>query len=178
MSEGRDPSPDDLLGEIWMEISGWPGYEVSNQGNVRFQGELRTLTTRSNGYRVVGLWHRITKKAKAFRVNVLVCHAFHPDTYFEGAYSLHKNHIRDDNRAANLYWGTQARNIRDMVEAGRATTGGRNNTSKLDWEKAKEIRRLHTEEGVSGRQLGIMFGVNTQTINCLLRGETWKESIC
>lgn len=157
--------------EEWRQISDWPGYEVSSLGRVRFEGTVRTLTQKANGYTVVGLWCRETRAGKTARVNVLVCHAFHPETYFKGAYACHKNHIRHDNREVNLYWGTQAQNMGDMVKAGREVRP----SAKLDWDRVREIRRLHAEEGISGRQLGIRFKVNTQTINCLLRGETWKE---
>jgi DNA-binding transcriptional regulator YiaG len=47
--------------------------------------------------------------------------------------------------------------------------------AKLDMGKAREIRRLHSEEGVSGRELAKRYGVEASTITQLLRGVTWRE---
>ena len=162
--------------EEWRDVEGWPGYQVSSHGRIAFQGELRKATKKDNGYYVVGLWHRATKEVKTARVNVLVCHAFHSEDYFEGAYALHKDHNRANNWADNLYWGTQKQNMTDMVEAGRDTSGGRNKTTKLDWDKVREIKRKKAE-GALTKDLSREYGVRVQTLNFIFRGETWKEPI-
>ena len=41
--------------------------------------------------------------------------------------------------------------------------------------KAREIRRLRSEEGVSARELAKRYGVEVSTITQLLRGVTWRE---
>lgn len=46
---------------------------------------------------------------------------------------------------------------------------------KLDMATAREIRRLRSEEGVSGRELAKRYGVEVSTVFQLLRGETWRE---
>ena len=160
--------------EEWRDIEGWPGCQVSNLGRVKSQGNLHTPTFKDSGYLVVGLWHIITKKKQTFRVNRLVCMAFHPETYFEGAYSLHRDHNRANNREDNLFWSTQQQNLSDMVAADRAPTGTRSGTAKLTWDIVREMRR-RAFLGETGASLGREYGVNTQTVNCVLRGETWKE---
>lgn len=156
--------------ENWLPIDDWPGYEVSSLGQVRQGNTLLKQTLRPEGYLVVGLWQGSPRKKTTARVNRLVALAFHKDTYFEGAYCLHRDHNRANNHEDNLYWGTQARNIQDMVEAGRVTRS----TVKLDWDKVREIRR-RAALGEKGSVLGREMGVNTQTVNCVIRGETWKE---
>lgn len=163
-----------MMDERWLPIEGWPGCSVSNLGHVSSQGKLHTLTERPNGYLVVGLWHIESGAKRTFRVNRLVCEAFHKDTYFEGAYSLHRDHDRSNNKADNLYWGTQQKNLAEMVKAGRDPRGTASGTAKLDWDKVREIRR-RAALGEKGSVLGREFGVNTQTVNCVIRGETWKE---
>ena len=156
--------------EKWLPVDDWPGYEVSSFGQVRQGSTVLKQTLRPEGYLVVGLWQSSPRKKVTARVNRLVALAFHKDTYFEGAYCLHKDHNRANNHEGNLYWGTQARNIQDMVEACRVTRS----TAKLDWDKVREIRR-RAALGEKGSVLGREMGVNTQTVNCVIRGETWKE---
>ena len=47
--------------------------------------------------------------------------------------------------------------------------------SKLSLELAREIRRLHAEEGLSQRDLAKRFGVSQPCIGGVLRGETWRD---
>lgn len=46
--------------------------------------------------------------------------------------------------------------------------------SVLDWDKAREIRRLHAA-GISTKDLAARYGVARITIQQLLAGRTWKE---
>ncbi len=48
---------------------------------------------------------------------------------------------------------------------------------KLDLATAREIRRLHSEEGVGAPELAKRYGVALSTMYQLLRGETWREPI-
>ncbi len=49
--------------------------------------------------------------------------------------------------------------------------------NKLDMATAREIRRLHSEEGVGAPELAKRYGVAVRTIYQVLRGETWREFI-
>jgi hypothetical protein len=103
--------------------------------------------------------------------------AFHADTYFEGAHALHKNHVPDDCRAENLYWGTHQQNMQDMVEAGRA--GGPKHEghgmAKLDWAKVREIRARYAA-GETQVALGKEFGVGNTQISHIVLNKVWKET--
>ncbi len=48
---------------------------------------------------------------------------------------------------------------------------------KLDLATAREIRRIHLEEGVGAPELAKRYGVALSTMYQLLRGETWREPI-
>jgi hypothetical protein len=46
---------------------------------------------------------------------------------------------------------------------------------KLDMGMAREIRRLHSEEGVGRSELAKRYGVVPSTITQVLQGVTWRE---
>lgn len=113
--------------EEWRAVPGYEGaYEVSNLGAVRsldrvtdrgrrWKGRAMTPSPMRNGYLIVTLWK--DGKQKSPLVHRLVLAAFvgpAPD----GCESLHANGARDDNRLANLSWGTHAQNQADQLAHG------------------------------------------------------------
>jgi len=95
--------------EEWLEIEDYPGYFVSNQGNLRGvrwpDRNMKLTKNKTTNYRQVSCG-RDTK----FDVHRLVANAFceNPNNY---NVVDHINHIRDDNRAENLRWVTQSENV-------------------------------------------------------------------
>ena len=101
---------------------------------------------------------------------------------------------------AHLFLGTQADNMRDMVQKGRQGSlvhperlargdrhgsrlhperlnpprGERHRSAKLTWAQVAEIRRLYAAGYITQQQLADQFGVALTTINPLLRGKTWR----
>jgi hypothetical protein len=59
----------------------------------------------------------------------------------------------------------------------RACVGERNGRSKVTWELAREIRRLHAE-GMSGYALARQCQLNAGTVRSIIREETWREVDC
>lgn len=49
--------------------------------------------------------------------------------------------------------------------------------TKLSLEKAREIRRIHEEQGIGAWRLAKMYGVAKGTITFILTGQTWKEPV-
>ena len=99
----------------WRNVSTWPEYEVSDDGQVRRSGHLLAQRPNDYGYMRVDLWRRPRRASKL--VHVLVCEAFHgprPD----GLEARHLNGDQLDNRADNLAWGTRSRNMLDAVKHG------------------------------------------------------------
>jgi transposase-like protein len=90
---------EDLEGEVWKEILGYPNYYVSNLGRVRHSNRLLTpsLNVRSHRY-YVGI------KDKNMQLSRLVGFTFLADSYKDGYTIDHLNNNPRDNRAINLEW--------------------------------------------------------------------------
>ncbi|UUG70009.1 HNH endonuclease [Arthrobacter phage Zucker] len=111
----------------WRPIPGWEGYyEVSDAGEVRsvdritthgqrFKGKMLALNPGPNGYTVVALYRGGVRTADT--VHRLVLLAFRgpcPDDHEV----CHRSGRRDDNRLANLYYGTHSQNSLDKLAHG------------------------------------------------------------
>lgn len=166
--------------EDWRACVGFPGYEVSNFGNVRSLD--RTVTTANGsertckgqplkprrtpeGYLVASLsiggikWHKL--------VHVLVAHAFLGEPP-DGAEVHHINRKRGDNRAANLEYKEGSAHLSEHF------TGENNPAAKLSDAKIATLQRL-IHEGKSQRQIALILQVNQSTICRAATGTTWKH---
>ena len=97
--------------EIWLPIKSHKRYyEVSSLGRIRNKatGKMLTKTVFSNGYSYVKLSYI---KRKNYKVNRLVAVAHVPNP-FKGRICNHRNYIKTDDRASNLEWISQKRNVR------------------------------------------------------------------
>lgn len=118
------------MNQEWRRVLDFPGYEVSDQGEVqsldrvvqhglygasRQRGRILALTTMPSGHKQVGL----NREGKAYRkqVHKLVLEAFEgpcPD----GMEACHGPGGPGDNRRSNLRWDTRSGNVLDQVSAG------------------------------------------------------------
>ena len=106
--------------EIWKDIEGFEGnFQISNEGRVK--SLERKVNCRGGGYRIIkesilkmcincdsGYYQtglRKNRKLITKRIHILVAKAFIPNPN-NLPYVCHKNDIKTDNRAENLYWGT------------------------------------------------------------------------
>jgi hypothetical protein len=102
--------------EVWKDIYGWPGYEVSTLGRVMSYKykEPRILIPNENdrGYYSVKLYKN--SNSKIYRVNRLVA-----ITYLPNFYNLpevdHKDRNRQNNSLYNLKWVTKSENIENQI---------------------------------------------------------------
>lgn len=110
------------MSEIWKDIEGYDGYQVSNLGRVRSvdriiittckgkeqkrhrKGKMRKLCKYTNGYLFVNM-----AKVPNISVHRAVAMAFVPG-YFEGALVNHKDENKQNNRWDNLEWVTKKEN--------------------------------------------------------------------
>ncbi len=84
-----------------------------------------------------------------------------------------------DNRSCvnpnHLFVGSQADNMRDMVEKNRAKQGVDHPNSKLNPDLVKQIRNMYAQGNISMRRLGEVFNVHELTIYQVVRYKTWKH---
>jgi hypothetical protein len=84
-------------------------------------------------------------------------------------------------RPDHLLLGTQAQNLEDMRERGRAyynrfPAGTKHPNAKMSMELAREIRGIYAAGGVSLATLGARFGLHPTTVHSIVRVETWQEA--
>ena len=100
-----------MQNEIWKELEEFPGYRVSNMGNIRcymHKGnviepyDVKVFTNSGTGYSIVTL-NRIGEKRITKNVHRLIAKTFieNPEDY---KMIDHKNEIKSDNRVENLRW--------------------------------------------------------------------------
>ena len=79
---------------------------------------------------------------------------------------------------AHLFLGSQAENVRDMIQKGRARyvtpRGSRQHQAKLTEAAVLEIWREHSN-GVTSRQLAERYGVSRHTIKAIFARHNWKH---
>jgi len=126
--------------EQWLPVVEWPGYEVSNRGQVRsLDREVEQMnrwgqlvTRRLKGKLLAqakmgssgseGRYWGCTLFREGKRRPVTV-HSLMLETFVgprpEGALACHRDDNPDNNHLENLYWGTPTQNIQDAVQSGR-----------------------------------------------------------
>lgn len=109
--------------EVWRDIDGYEGYQVSNLGNVRsldrtvkkedgtvrfLKGKILKQFPSNRGYLLV----RLCKdgKGKTYSVHRIVAKAFIPNERNLSECN-HKSEVKTDNRAQNLEWCNREYNI-------------------------------------------------------------------
>jgi hypothetical protein len=122
-------SLENLEGEIWKDVVGYEGYQVSNLGRIKsldkrvnVSGFLKYPTTKirkgkilrqskdKDGYLKVALFK--DREKKYLRVHRIVAMTFIPNPENKKTVD-HKNTIVDDNRVENLSWMTHKQQLND-----------------------------------------------------------------
>lgn len=119
--------------EVWRAVPGWPGYEVSNLGDVgslwvknpqvgHYIGSKRKLLSQAHRgkYKTVGLSKG--GKTKTLSVHKLLLTAFKgaPEKGFQ---ARHLDGNPSNNRLDNLLWGTSKENAADRKRHGTVPLG-------------------------------------------------------
>lgn len=103
-----------------------------------------------------------------------ICEAFSgpcPD----GWQCRHLNGDKDDNRAANLKWGTKQENENDRKKHKTTAVGESNPMAKLTADKVKEMRLFRSKTGLSYKKIGKAFGVSTMTAFRAVTHRSWNH---
>lgn len=99
----------------WLDIPSFPGYLVSDDGQVCSRRGILSQFVDACGYYRLGLY-RDGKRVNC-RVHVLVADAFLGPRPV-GAVIRHLDGNHQNNSPVNLQWGTQSENVRDAVNHG------------------------------------------------------------
>jgi DNA-binding transcriptional MerR regulator len=105
--------------EIWKPCPGYPGYEVSDLGNVRSPKQILSPAIGSHGYLQVQL-----RRKNVRTVHSLVLEA-HVGPCPVGMESRHSDGDKKNCRLDNLCWGTPKQNGKDKIRHGTAKSGAR-----------------------------------------------------
>lgn len=157
-------------------IKEFPQYEISKEGVVRSveTKHIKSQRVNANGYYVVSMYDRVTKKTKTKKIHRLVAEIYLPRV--EGKPNI--NHIdgsRLNNDLSNLEWCTQKENIQHAFRTGLVNnTGANNGMSLLSDEKVLEIKKL-LKQGVYQRVIGEKFGVSRGAILKINLGKAWNH---
>lgn len=160
----------------WREVSGFPGYRVSNTGiiqtcrasNARW-GKTKPWTDKKlqylkSGHAMVTL--TLHNKIYLRYVHRLVLEAF-VGPCPPGMEGCHEDGDPRNNHLQNLRWDTHKNNLRDRGRHGTFHTGEKVENAKLSFRDVAEIHRL-LAMGVYQRVIAEQYGVCQQLISAIL----------
>ena len=170
--------------EQWKAVPFAPTYEVSSEGRVRsldrvgvdgrkLKGKILSLKETPQGYFEASL--RYGGKMHFHRVNRLVCLVFNGEPSSDDLLACHKDDDPKNNTPNNLYWGTRADNAKDALRNDRYSRGEACGSSRHSVETIQEIRRVHSETGLSMRELSRRFGVSKAQVNKIINRQCWTH---
>jgi len=126
------------------------------------------------------------QKQRAHRVAYALTHGPIP----EGLLVCHTCDNRLCVNPDHLFLGTPAENSRDMVAKGRQARAGdngsythpesrlrgeQNTAHKLTADAVREIRRLHAQRALNGKELAARFGVSGTRVSQIVRRLSWQH---
>lgn len=152
---------------MWKEIDGYPGYRVSDLGEV-MSGERILNQQRRDGRKYVVLYR--DKCGKKFAVHRLVASAFLGKS---DQIVCHGPSGTSDNSLSNIYYGDHKRNLGvDKRRDGTDNSGERNGRAKLT---ASDVKHIRESKGkTQAKQLAAMFGVAVVTVNKIWGHKLWR----
>jgi hypothetical protein len=97
----------------------------------------------------------------------------------EGMIIRHSCDVTSCVQPAHLLIGTQAENVRDMVERGRQRSPGAFGTDHhstwLTEADVREMRELYAAGGITCRELGEMFGMTLGGVWAIIKRKNWTH---
>lgn len=164
-----------LPNELWREVVGFAGYEVSSHGRLAsFAKSNRVYKTLLNpilqktGYRSQPLYYGESNKFKRISVHRLVATAFLPNPENKPCVN-HINHNRADNRVENLEWCTWKENLAHAKKHGRMQRGEARYNNALSEAQVLQIYNSTKAQ----RPLAKEYNVNQGTVAKIKTGQNW-----
>ncbi len=168
----------DKMQELWREIGGHPGYQVSNLGRVRSEwicgrgkrrilGNWRILA----GARTPYGYRQVDFQGKKRFIHHLVLEAF-VGARPAGHECCHGDDERSNNVVTNLRWGTRQDNVDDKERSGHTLRGETHGSSKLRDSDVIEIRR-RVASGEMQKVIAAEFGIHQVLVSMIHLRKRW-----
>jgi hypothetical protein len=164
----------------WRTLPWLPGYEISEDGDVRHTTRKATRPAgyvlkggTCNGYRIYKL--PVGGVKRIYSAHRLVCEAWHGHKrnvlHREAA---HNDGNRANNHYSNLRWASRTENNADRKAHGTDPVGERNPRARLNWGQVSLIRERYTGARGEITALAREFGVSHGAMCAVLDGRHWR----
>lgn len=156
-------------------IEGFPGYFVTESGQISSEKSNKFLSDRPNthGYPTVTVYNN--KKIRRIRVHREVAKAFLacPDPTLD---VNHKDGIKTNNHVSNLEWCTRKENERHSREIlGNRKEGEGHGQAKVSNDDVVKIRELYSTGNYYQREIAELFNVSQMAISNIVNKRTWDH---
>lgn len=182
---------DNRIPEEWLSVIAFPDYEVSNLGRVRrsrpaFRSHWRDGSLHISVPAGFVLKQRVDERrrhtlslynngiVKQVFVHQLVCTAFNGPRPTKNHQVAHWDGDSSNNIASNVRWATALENAADRDRHKTTVCGERKANAKLSNTIVIYVREQFLR-GAAIRQLARDAGVSQQTMQRVVRGQTWKH---
>lgn len=139
-------------------------------GTLRRKGRLLRQGKDKDGYAQICL--NGLGRAHSWKVHALVAHVFIGPRP-EGLLVLHRNGINTDNRASNLYYGTQKDNIEDARAHGALSVGVKRWNARRTEQEIRDIRAL--ARSMSQYKVAKIYGFSRSYIQKIVERKAWAH---
>jgi len=161
--------------EVWKDIQGFEGYQISSLGSVKSFKRNRILILKqvkdNYGYFIVTLQKGSMRYGK--KVHRLIAEAFIPNPENKKEVN-HENGIKDDNRICNLSWNTFKENQDHATLNGLRPRGIKNKNCKICEDIALLIKHeLINNPNMFRKDIAIKFNTTKNIVDDIARKKTW-----
>lgn len=110
------------------------------------------------------------------KLHLLVLNAFGSEKPFENAVCRHLDDVKTNNHIENLEWGTSKDNKADAIRNGCVALGERNGGGgKLTEGNVRRIKAMISENHLSHKEIGDLFGVSGVMIGRIAADKSWRH---
>ena len=154
--------------ERWLAVKDFPGYEISDLGNLRSWRPRTHTASMPTEPRT----RKFSKNRKGFQAHRLVAEAFIPNPENKPQVA-HIDGDPSNNQVSNLRWSTALENDADKLVHSTRGLGSRNSGSLLQERDVREIRVL-LNQGIMHKDIAVLFSVKPSTISSIAQEVSWS----
>jgi len=169
--------------EIWKDIEGFEGYQVSNYGGIKSCRPVNGIGGLKDIYRLLKLpvdrkgYYRIALRRNNKPIKMFV-HRIVLETFVglcpNGMEARHLDGNSQNNYVENLTWGTPTENRHDRIKHGTHNRGEDHPMTKLKVIEVKQIKNLLEESTLTEQHIGEMFGVSRDVVSKIKQRKNWS----